>query len=153
MPAMSDAPDDTALARMLGRVESVAVVGASPDPSRTSHQIAVWLMENTPYEVYLVNPFGGEADIQGHGFYPDLASLPLVPDLVDVFRRPEEVPSIADAAIAVGARALWLQLGIRHDDAAATAHKAGLAVVQNRCIKIEYRRLRDRIEVARAVRG
>lgn len=141
------------MARMLGRVTSVAVVGASPDPSRTSHRIALWLMENTPYEVYLVNPFGGDADIDGHGFYPDLASLPLVPDLVDVFRRPEEVPPIADSAIAVGARALWLQLGIRHDAAAAKAHKAGLAVVQNRCIKVEYRRLQERIDVARAVRG
>lgn len=141
------------MARMLGRVTSVAVVGASPDPSRTSHRIALWLMENTPYEVYLVNPFGGDADIDGHGFYPDLASLPLVPDLVDVFRRPEEVPPIADSAIAVGARALWLQLGIRNDDAAAKAHKAGLAVVQNRCIKVEYRRLQERIDVARAVRG
>jgi predicted CoA-binding protein len=150
---MADAPDDAAMARMLGRVTSVAVVGASPDPSRTSHRIALWLMENTPYEVYLVNPFGGDADIDGHGFYPDLASLPLVPDLVDVFRRPEEVPPIADSAIAVGARALWLQLGIRNDDAAAKAHKAGLAVVQNRCIKVEYRRLQERIDVARAVRG
>lgn len=153
MPISADAPDDAAMARMLGRVNSVAVVGASPDPSRTSHQIAVWLMEKTPYEVFLVNPLAGDADIEGHGFYPSLSSLPLVPDLVDVFRRPEHVPPVADEAIAVGALALWMQLGIRNEEAATAATKAGLAVVQNRCIKVEYRRLADRIEVARAVRG
>lgn len=153
MPASADAPDDDAVARLLGRTTSVAVVGASPNPARTSYQIAVWLMENTPYEVFLVNPFGGDEDIEGHGFYPDLASLPLVPDLVDVFRRPEEVPPAADQAIAAGAKTLWLQLGIRNEAAAQAAAAAGLTVIQNRCIKVEYRRLRDRIEVARAVRG
>lgn len=150
MPMASDAPADEAMARLLADVRSVAVVGASPNPDRTSHQITTWLIEHTPYEVYLVNPMAGDADIDGHGFYPSLASLPLVPDLVDVFRRPELVPPIADDAIAVGAKALWLQLGIRNEEAVTAATKAGLAVVQNRCIKVEYKRLLDRIQAVRA---
>lgn len=152
MPVAADAPEDKAMARMLGQVRSVAVVGASPDPSRTSHQIALWLIEKTPYEVFLVNPLAGDADIEGHGFFPDLASLPVVPDLVDVFRRPEHIGPIADEAIEVGAQALWMQLGIRNEEAAAAATKAGLAVVQNRCIKVEYKRLRERIEEIQAER-
>jgi len=92
----------------------------------------------------------GDADSHGHGFYPSLASLPLVPARVDVFRRPELVPPIADGAIAGGAKALWLQLGIRNEEAVTAATKAGLAVVQNRCIKVEYKRLLDRIQAERA---
>jgi predicted CoA-binding protein len=153
MPSTADAPGDTELARVLARTHNVAVVGASPNPDRTSHQIAVWLMENTPYEVFLVNPRAEDQDIRGHGFFPSLADLPVMPDLVDVFRRPEEVPPVARDAIAVGAATLWMQLGIRNDEAAQQCLAAGLTVIQNRCIKVEYHRLRDQIEVARAVRG
>ena len=152
MPASADAPDDDALARLLGRTTSVAVVGASPNPARTSHQIAVWLMENTPYEIFLVNPRADEADIRGHGFFGDLASLPVVPDIVDVFRAPDNVPDVAVDAIKAGAQTLWLQLGIRHDASALLARQAGMDVIQNRCIKVEYRRLAQQIEIARAVR-
>ncbi len=153
MPQSSDAPDDGDLARLLARTRRVAVVGASPNPARTSHQIAVWLMENTPYEVFLVNPMADGEEIRGHGFFPDLDSLPVIPDLVDVFRKPEDVPPVAQQAIQAGAATLWLQLGIRNDESAAEATAAGLTVIQNRCIKVEYRRVQDQIEVARAVRG
>jgi len=152
LPSAADAPDDAALIKLLARASTVAVVGASPDPARTSHQIAVWLMENTPYEVFLVNPRADEADIRGHGFFGDLASLPVVPDIVDVFRAPDNVPDVAVDAIKAGAQTLWLQLGIRHDASALLARQAGMDVVQNRCIKVEYRRLAQQIEIARAVR-
>lgn len=153
LPSASDAPDDGALARILARSASIAIVGASPNPERTSHLIARWLIRNTPYQVFLVNPRAGDADILGHGFFPDLDALPVRPDIVDVFRRPEDVPPIAEAAIDAGASTLWLQLGIRNEEAAARAREAGLEVVQNRCIKVEYARLKERIDVARAVNG
>lgn len=153
MPETADAPSDAELARLLARTRRVAVVGASPNPARTSHQIALWLMENTPYEVFLVNPRAEGEEVRGHGFFPSLQDLPVMPDMVDVFRRPEEVPPVARDAITVGAASLWMQLGIRNEDAAQQCLAAGLDVVQNRCIKVEYKRLRDHIEVARAVRG
>lgn len=153
MPMSSDAPEDAALARVLARTASIAIVGASPNPERTSHQIARWLIRNTPYQIFLVNPVAGDADILGHGFFSDLDSLPVVPDMVNVFRRPEDVPPVATDAINAGAKTLWLQLGIRNEDAAQSARDAGLEVVQNRCIKVEYDRLRERIDLARAVQG
>ena len=152
MPTSADAPDDVTLTRVLARASTIAVVGASPNPERTSHQIALWIMQNTPYEVFLVNPRGGDSDILGHGFFDDLASLPVVPDIVDVFRAPDHVPDVAVDAIEAGAGTLWLQLGIRHDAAALLAHQAGMDVIQNRCFKVEYRRLAEHIEAARAVR-
>lgn len=150
LPTVDQAPDDDVLASILARSHSVAVVGASPDPLRTSHAIATWLMNNTDYELYLVNPFGGDADVEGHGFYAALSDLPVAPDLVVVFRRSEDVPPVADAAIEADASVLWLQLGIVNDVAAAYARAAGLGVVQNRCIKVEYARLSERIEAAQA---
>ena len=107
-------------------------------------------MNNTDYELYLVNPFGSDADVEGHGFYAALSDLPVAPDLVVVFRRSEDVPPVADAAIEADASVLWLQLGIVNDVAAANARAAGLGVVQNRCIKVEYARLSERIEAAQA---
>jgi predicted CoA-binding protein len=150
LPSVDQAPDDEVLARILARAHSVAVVGASPNPLRTSHAIATWLMNNTNYEIYLVNPFGGDADIEGHGFYSALSDLPVAPDLVVVFRRSEDVPPVSDATIQADASVLWLQLGIVNDTAAASARAAGLGVVQNRCIKVEYARLRERIEAVQA---
>ncbi len=150
LPNADQAPEDEVLARILARSQSVAVVGASPDRLRTSHAIATWLMNNTDYALYLVNPHGGDADIEGHGFYAALSDLPVAPDIVVVFRRSEDVPPVADAAIEADASVLWLQLGIVNDAAAANARAAGLGVVQNRCIKVEYARLSERIEAVRA---
>ncbi|WP_291379505.1 CoA-binding protein [Demequina sp.] len=150
LPRADQAPTDDALADILAQAHSVAVVGASPDPMRTSHAIATWLMNNTPYELYLVNPHGGDADIEGHGFYASLSELPVAPDIVVVFRRAAEVPPIANAAVEADASVLWLQLGIENPVAAASAKAAGLGVVQNRCIKVEYARLRERIEATPA---
>lgn len=149
LPGAAEAPADDEMAQLLAHATSVAVVGASPKADRTSHQIAVWLIENTPYEVYLVNPKAGAAEIHGHGFYPSVEALPVTPSIVDVFRRSEHVPPVADDAIACGAGALWLQLGVINADAEAAAREAGLTFVQNRCIKIEYARLREQIEAER----
>lgn len=149
MPARDEAPVDEILTEVLASATTVAVVGASPDQHRTSHQIATWLMDHTPYQVYLVNPNAGDEEIRGHGFYATIAELPVVPDIVDVFRRSEFTPEIATAATAVGSRTLWLQLGIINAEAEQIATTGGLTVVQNRCIKVEYARLRDRIDEAR----
>ena len=149
MPQSGQAPDDAALAELLANAESIAVVGASPNEARTSHQIARWLMDHTPYEVYLVNPTATDEEIRGHGFYASLAELPVVPDIVDVFRRAEHTPGVATEAAVAGAGTLWLQLGVINEEAMGIARSSGLAAVENRCIKVEYARLRDRIEAVR----
>jgi predicted CoA-binding protein len=130
---------------ILARSHAVAVVGASPNAERTSHAVCTWLMNNTPFELFLVNPMAGDADIEGHGFYSSLADVPVAPDIVVAFRRSEDVPPVAVDAVAADAAVLWMQLGIANDVAAATARAAGLDVVENRCIKVEYARLRDQI--------
>jgi len=152
MPSQAQSPDDDLLAESLASAATIAIVGASPNDARTSHQIAVWLMENTHLEVFLINPAAGAADILGRGFYESIAELPTPPDIVNVFRRSEFVDSIADEAIAADARMLWLQLGIVNDAAIDRARDAGLVGVQNRCVKIEWARLRDQIDAARDAR-
>lgn len=149
-PHAAQAPDDATLAIILARSHAVAIVGASPNPDRTSHAVTRWLLANTPYELYLVNPVAAQsdADLEGHGFYATLAEVPVTPDIVVVFRRSEDVPPVAADAIAADAAVLWLQLGIINDDAASKAAAAGLEVVQNRCIKVEYARLLDQIQAA-----
>jgi predicted CoA-binding protein len=89
-------------------------------------------------------------EVLGRPVYGSLAELPVVPDLVDIFRRSEEVPPVVEEAVAVGAKVVFMQLGIANEDAASAARAAGLAVVQNRCIKVEYSRLRRAIDAARA---
>lgn len=124
--------------RLLQRVRTVAMVGASSNPSRASNFVATYLRGKTSWTVYYVNP--RETEIFGQPVYPSLADLAEVPDLVDVFRRAEDLPSVVDEAIAVGAPAVWFQLGLVNDEAAEKAAAAGLDVVQNRCLKIEHAR-------------
>ena len=127
---------------LLRATNTVAVVGASPNPARASFFVATYLLASTDYDTYFVNPVAaakGET-ILGREIYPDLASLPVVPDLVDVFRRAEETPALVDEAAAVGAKTVWLQLGVRSDEAAAKAAAAGLSVVMDCCLKIEHAR-------------
>jgi predicted CoA-binding protein len=123
---------------LMERTRSVALVGMSANPARASHFVATYLIGRTDWTLWFVNPTLDEA--LGRPAYPSLAALPEVPDLVDVFRRRSELPAVVDEAIAVGADSVWFQLGLTHDDAAATASDAGLAVVQNRCLKIEHAR-------------
>jgi uncharacterized protein len=131
--------------RLLRSARSIALVGVSANPLRSSNFVATYLVR-TPYTVYAVNPMYEE--VLGVRCYASLADLPEPPDIVDVFRRTEELPSVVDEAIAVGAKAVWFQLGLRHDEAAATAVAAGLDVVQDRCLKIEHARFAGGLHLA-----
>lgn len=131
---------------ILRRTTSIAIVGASNNPARASYFVATYLLSSTPYKVYLVNP--REKEILGQPVYASLADLPVVPDLVDVFRRHEDLPGVAQEAIDVGAKALWLQLGSWNEDAAALAQSAGLSVVMDRCVKIEHARFHGGLHLA-----
>jgi uncharacterized protein len=132
---------------ILDRVRTVALVGASANPSRPSYFVSTYLLSSsTDYEVFLVNP--RETEILGRPVYPDLAAVPEPVDLVDVFRRVEDLPAVAEEAVSVGASVFWAQLGLWSDEAAATAHAAGLDVVMDRCLKIEHARFRGGLHLA-----
>lgn len=137
------APERLALLR---RTQSIAIVGASDKPSRASYFVATYLLSSSRYRVYFVNPVAKE--ILGQPVYKSLADLPEVPDLVDVFRRHDDLPSVLDEAIAIGAKTLWLQLGSWHEEVAAKAEAAGLEVVMDRCIKIEHARFHGGLHLA-----
>jgi hypothetical protein len=130
--------DDAGLRRILENHKVIAMVGLSPKADRPSNQVAQFLMAQG-YTVIPVNP--GQSEILGQRCYADLGSIPVRIDMVDVFRNADDVPPIADAAIAIGAKSLWLQLGIINQPAAEKAAAAGLDVVMDRCPKIEYPRL------------
>jgi len=140
-------PDATALERLqiIQNAESVAMVGVSDNPIRSSNFVAAYLVR-TPFRTYPVNPAHDE--ILGLKTYPTLYDLPEVPDIVDVFRRPDAIPEVVDQAIDIGAKVVWLQLGLRHEDAARRAADAGLLVVQDRCLKIEHARFSGRLHLA-----
>ncbi|SRR5581483_5261398 len=125
-------------AGILRSAHTVAVVGLSHDPSRPSYSVARYLQEQG-YRIIPVNP--QEREVLDEPAYPDLTRVPLAIDVVDVFRRAEFVPDIVDQAIQVGAKAVWLQLGIEHLQAAQRARQAGLKVVMDRCMAIELRKL------------
>jgi len=128
----------TNMAQLLGSARTIAVVGLSNKRYRPSHGVAEYL-QRAGYRVIPVNP--GETEILGEKCYPDLASIPEPVDIVDIFRRPEFVPEVVEAAIRIGARAVWMQEGVIHEEAARRAEAAGLAVVMDRCILKEHRRL------------
>jgi predicted CoA-binding protein len=132
--------------RILRTTTSVAIVGASANPARASYFVASYLLSSSSYDVYFVNPRATE--ILGHPVYPSLADLPVVPDLVDVFRRHDDLPSVLEETVAVGAQTLWLQLGLWHEDVARGAEAAGLDVVMNRCLKIEHARFHGGLHLA-----
>jgi predicted CoA-binding protein len=124
---------------ILRRSKTVAMVGASSNPARASYFVATYLLSSsTDFTVWFVNP--RETEILGQPVYPDLASLPGTPDIVDVFRRSAELPAVATDAVAVGAKTFWAQLGLHSDEAVDIAQAAGLDAVTNRCLKIEHAR-------------
>jgi predicted CoA-binding protein len=135
---VSDGTDIPTLRRILHDGRTVAVVGLSANWHRPSNFAAKYLQDHG-YRVIPVNP--AYQEVLGERCYPDLKSIPEPVDVVDVFRRAEEVPAIAADAIAIGARVLWLQIGVIHAAAVATARAAGLDVVMDRCMKIEHARL------------
>jgi predicted CoA-binding protein len=133
--------------QILNSTRTIAIVGASSNPARASHFVATYLLSSsTDFEVWFVNP--REKSILGHPVFPTLADLPDAPDLVDAFRREEELPNVAADAVAVGARTFWAQLGLWSDEAAEVAHGAGLSVVMNRCVKIEHARFAGGLHLA-----
>ena len=137
------APERLALLR---RAKSIAIVGASDKPSRASYFVATYLLSSSPYTVYFVNPVAKE--ILGRPVYPSLADLPEVPDIVDVFRRHDDLPTVLEESIAVGAKTLWLQLGSWHEEVARAAENAGMDVVMDRCVKIEHARFHGGLNLA-----
>ena len=131
---------------LMRRSHTVAMVGASSNPSRASYFVATYLLSSSSFEVWFVNP--GATEILGRPVYPSLADLPGTPDIVDVFRKPADLPQVLDEAVEVGAKALWLQLGLWDDAVAAHGAAAGLEVVMNRCLKIEHARFHGGLHLA-----
>jgi predicted CoA-binding protein len=123
---------------ILRGAKSIAIVGASPNSARSSYFVGTYLLQSSDYRVYFVNPNADE--ILGHKAYPDLASLPEVPDIVDVFRKASDIPQVIDEVIASGAKTVWVQLGIWNQDAAIYGESKGLTVVMDRCLKVEHAR-------------
>ncbi|GAB3681436.1 CoA-binding protein [Angustibacter aerolatus] len=131
---------------LIRRTRTVAMVGASANPSRASYFVATYLLSSSDLEVWFVNPAATE--ILGRPVYPSLDALPGTPDLVDVFRKPSDLPQVLDEALAVGAKALWLQLGLRDQAVADRGAAAGLDVVMDRCLKIEHARFHGGLHLA-----
>jgi uncharacterized protein len=132
-------PDTDEIRQILRDTTTVAIVGASNNPMRPSYGVWEYLRAESHFELYLVNPTISEVD--GTPVYPSLAELPVVPDMVDVFRRHPELPGVLRDTIAVGAKTLWLQQGLWHDEVARDGAAAGLQVVMDRCLKVDYARL------------
>lgn len=131
---------------ILRDTKSIAIVGASNKPSRASYFVATYLLSSSKYKVYFINPVLDE--ILGQPVYKSLADLPETPDLVEVFRKHDDLPSVLDEALAVGAKTLWLQLGSWHEDVARRAEAAGMNVVMDRCVKIEHARFHGGLRLA-----
>ena len=137
--------DSAKVKEILQSAKTVAVIGVSSKPDRASHQVAAYLIEQTHFDVYLINPAATE-EILGQQVYKSLAELPLIPDIVNVFRKSEDMQKVFEKefpAIATQAagKTWWMQLGIENQEVAALAQDAGMQVVMDRCIKVDYQNL------------
>ena len=137
--------DSAKVKEILQSAKTVAVIGVSSKPDRASHQVAAYLIEQTHFDVYLINPAATE-EILGQQVYKSLAELPLIPDIVNVFRKSEDMPKVFEKefpAIATQAagKTWWMQLGIENQEVATLAANAGMQVVMDRCIKVDYQNL------------
>ncbi|PWB81487.1 MAG: hypothetical protein C3F11_15110 [Methylocystaceae bacterium] len=139
---MTDEPpcSDDFLRELLSSVRTIALVGASADAGRPSFRVMRYL-QTAGYRVIPVNPTLAGGEILSEAVFPDLSSIVEPVDMVDIFRRSEFAGAVSDAAVVIGAKAVWMQLGVRDDDAAERARRAGLKIVMNRCPKIEIERL------------
>jgi hypothetical protein len=139
---MTTTPSDDLLRRVLRETKSFACVGVSPNPVRPSHYVARYLRLKG-YRVVPVNPGQAGKPMFGETCVADLSEIEGGVDVIDIFRRPEAVPEIVEAALAMEPRpsVIWMQIGVEHAEAAARAEAEGLTVIQNRCPKIEYQRL------------
>lgn len=131
---------------ILRSTQSIAIVGMSNKPSRASYFVATYLLSSSPYDVYFVNPVLEE--VLGQKVYPSLADLPVVPDLVEVFRKDADLPGVAQEAVDIGAKTVWMQLGSWNEEAAKIAEDAGLNAVMDRCVKIEHARFHGGLHLA-----
>jgi predicted CoA-binding protein len=130
---------------ILDEASSVAVIGVSSNPERASHQVAAYLIEQTHFDVYLINPTV-TGEMLGQPVYKSVADLSVVPDIIDVFRKGEDMPTVFETefpAIAESAagKTWWMQQGIVNDDVAKLAADAGMKVIMDRCIKVDYENL------------
>ena len=124
------------VASLLKSVRTVAVIGVSDKPDRASNGVSKYLQENSKYELYFVNPLLEE--VLGQKSYKSLEEIPVAIDLVDVFRKPSDIEAVMDEAIKIGAKAFWMQLGISESTQADRGVSAGMDVVQDLCIKVEF---------------
>ena len=132
-------PDAKERQRLLNGAKSVAIVGMSDKPQRSSYFVGTYLLQSSKYKVYFVNPMI-KGEILGQPVYPDLKSLPEVPDIVDVFRKGSDIPGVIDEILEIGNPIVWVQLGIYNEEAARYGESKGLKVVMDPCIKIEHAR-------------
>lgn len=140
VPMNHDRYEDAYIKAILDSVKTIAMVGASPNEMRPSYFVLKYLLEKK-FMVHPVNPGHAGKTICGRTVYASLKDLPGPVDMVDIFRASQHVMPIVEDAIEIGAKVVWMQLGVRNDEAAARAEAAGLKVVMNRCPKIEYGRL------------
>ena len=131
-------PDAKQRLAILRAAKSVAIVGASPNPARSSYFVGTYLQQSSDFRLYFVNP--NATEILGRPAYASLKDLPEVPDIVVVFRRGSDIPQVVDEVVASGAKTIWVQLGIWNQDAAYYGEEQGLTVVMDRCIKVEHAR-------------
>jgi predicted CoA-binding protein len=124
------------IAAILQQSKNVAIVGISNKEDRASYQVARWLQQNSHFTLFFVNPVIDE--VLGQKTYASLADIPAEIDIVDVFRKSEDCLPVLEKALAIGAKTIWLQLGISNDEVAAKGFAAGIQVVMDRCIKIDY---------------
>lgn len=135
---MFENPPDEVLRQIYETTETIAVVGLSDNPERYSHIVAKYL-QDLGYRIIPVNP--NVREVLGEQAYPELEDIPTSVDVVDIFRASEHVPPIVESAIAIGAKVVWMQEGVIHQEAAARAQEAGLTVVMDRCMKRQHERL------------
>ena len=134
--------DSAKVKEILQSAKTVAVIGVSSKPDRASHQVAAYLIEQTHFDVYLINPAATE-QILGQKVYKSLAELPMIPDIVNVFRKSEDMPKVFEKefpaiATQTAGKTWWMQLGIENQEVATLAANAGMQVVMDRCIKVDY---------------
>ena len=128
-------PDDAEVTEILRTAKTVAIVGISDNPEKASHGVAKWLMENTKYELYFVNP--RLESVFGKPVYKTVADIPVAIDIMDLFRKSGDLPINLEDALVAKPKVFWMQLGIRNQEVAEKAAAAGMVAIQDRCIKIE----------------
>ena len=133
------APTNEEVRQLLQVSKNVAIVGISNKADRASYQVAQWLQQNSHFTLFFVNPVIDE--VLGQKTYPSLADIPEKIDIVDVFRKAEDCPSVLEKAIEIGAKSIWLQLGISSDEVFEKGSSAGMQVVMDRCIKVDFANL------------